>query len=190
MEKITLKRRELIELWAGVEQVGTLIDGKDFRLVYALKRNTDAIRAEVDATNAAQRPSEAYQAFEQERLALAGAYAELDNGAPRRAMREDGSEIFVMDQSRMAEFRAELMKLRSRYRDAVEAEDQRKREIEGKFLLEDVSVEVHRFSGQALQKAVLPGKAITAAQMVWLWPVFSDQDKIIEQAGGEAENAA
>lgn len=185
MDTITLQRRDLIDLVNGVEQVSALVDSKDFRLVYALKRTRDSLRAEVDAINATQRPTEAFQAYEKERIALVESFALVENGQPKREIRQDGTEVFCMDESRAAEFRTALSALRARFREAIDAETERRRNLEGAFMTETVEVAVHRFAAEQLRAALLKDRQLSAQQMLWLWPLFSDQDKL----AGEAQAA-
>lgn len=113
-EKVT--RRELLAMWDALE---TTLDlpSRAPEFAYAIVQNRAKMRVEIKKLNKAKEPSDAYVAFDAERLALCALFANKD---AQGNVVHDGERYDIPDEKRpLFDFNAN--EIRERHAEAIEA---------------------------------------------------------------------
>lgn len=141
--KVVMKRGDVFSLWTALNSIKKEFG---FKVAYAISKNKKAIKDEIEATDSTVKPSEAFEAYDKERMELGKRHAKKDpQGAPmtKRVPNPVGggmSESF--DIANMAAFDKEHEALKEKYKDAVEAQERKIKE-RNESLADEVEMEFH-----------------------------------------------
>lgn len=168
MDKVSMTRQEVGSLLSAIEQVSPLIKSVDFKVVYAFKRTRDSLQGEIDAMNAAQKPSDAFMAFNTAREDLCKQFAVQENGEPKVIATANGGSAYDIDPDRRADFDQKLLELRAKHKPAIDEESKR---LEGitPWLHEEIEVSIHRIPSSSFSTT-----GISLQLLMWLLPLFTD----------------
>lgn len=178
--KVMLQRRDAQELHDTIESVTAIIKGGSFELTYAMRKNRNALRDEVDAIGAMLSPSPKFQEYTGKRIALCEEHA---------VKNEDGSSKltaqgnYVIDPEKQAEFNEKVEALQNEHRPVLDGEGARRSGIPD-FLKAEVEVELYCFPLALLNPHV---KDLTQAQRVALFPLYTNAEDEVGEIGELAE---
>ena len=127
-----MNRRTILKLW----QVLGKLEGlkHDVRFSYFLAKNKVALKSELDLMEEAQKPQEAFLAYEQKRVDTAQQFSDKDaNGNPK----VHNGQYVIYD--KRDEFEKEIKKLKTKFKTAIAAREKQVEEYE-KLLDENVEL--------------------------------------------------
>lgn len=153
-----MKRKELIEIFYNLSSIK---DIEGVKLGYAIAKNIDRIKGEVDLVQKAINPSEEFQEYETKRVDLATKYAEKDeNGKPIT----QNNAFVISDRSTFAK---KFSALRAEYASVIEEQDKKLVEYE-ELLEEEVEHELHKVKMEDIPETM-------AKYMVLLYPIIIEE---------------
>jgi len=138
-----LKKSEIQRLYVGLINCANLTGAK---FVYAVNRNRKKLEPSIESLDKAREFSEAYQEFDDARIALCEEFADLDkDGKPKKVITNPITQSyqFVVNE-KAVEFEKAFGKLKvsKKHKEAVEARDKQLKEVED-LLEEKEKVELH-----------------------------------------------
>lgn len=160
--KIKLTREAIFNLWRGLNSVGNL-EGAKFS--YAVARNKNAIKGEIDSIAAAEIPDEGFKQYNKERVELAEKHAVKVDGKPQTEIK-DGLQRYVLENEEL--FEKEFSELKEKHRESV---DKRTKQLEEVKALLNEEIEIDLFS---IPMSYLPEK-IKAEQASALLPIIIEE---------------
>jgi len=158
-----MTNQKIVDLYQGLMSISSLTGVK---FAYAVARNVDILKREIDSLRKANVPSEDYMKFEEARAKLAESHAVKVDGTPQKKF-EDGMERFVIRDQ--AKFEKEFEELRVTHKSAVVARKKQLKEFDE--LLEN-EVEVDLFT---IPFSYIP-ESISAKQMVDILLIVKEKE--------------
>lgn len=151
-----MKKNELFVLFKSLNTLGAL---KGVKFAYAVTRNVNLLKSEVEALEKASAPDEEYSKFEKERIKLAEEHANKD---------EEGKAIVFdnkYDISDNDKFETELETLKEGYKEAIE---KRKEQIEefSKILEEEADVKLYKVALADVPADISTAQMFSISQIV------------------------
>jgi len=160
-----MKKSEVLLLYRSLNQLGALSGAK---FSYAIAKNINILKGEVEALDKALEPDEKFQEFEKQRVALLEKYAEKDDtGKPKKEGTEGGSEQYVMGDN-LKRFEKEFEVLKKDHKDAVDARDVQIEEYT-KLLETDIEINLHRLKMEDVPET------ITTRQLAGIYEIIDDK---------------
>lgn len=109
-----------MNLYRNLNQLGNL---SGVKFAYAVARNINLLKSEIESLDKALQPPEEFMEFEKERIALVEKYAEKDEkGKPKIEVAGNGAQQYVMEESGN-KFQKEFETLKGKHKKAVEARE-------------------------------------------------------------------
>lgn len=145
MEKIKLTRDELTKI---VEVLNSLDGLYSVKMKYAIKKNKDLLKSEVDAVNEALNTnSKRFKEFEEKRMKKVEECVErLENG--RFKFLPDGKNVIIRD-DKQEYFKNAMLELQKEYKDGLEERDNELKDFNN-FINEEVEIEVFKISNDII----------------------------------------
>jgi len=126
-----MKKKDLQKLKEGIEAVATL---KNAKFSYVLFKNKKLIENEIEVLKEIDKPIEAFQKFEYDRVVLCEKYCER---------KEDGQPLLIDNTYKIKDvenFNKDIVELRNANLESIEAEQKRLEDF-NKLLEEDLNIE-------------------------------------------------
>lgn len=153
-----MKRKELIEIYHNLSSIKEI---EGVKLGYAIAKNIDRIKGEVELVQKALNPSEEFQEYENKRIELGKRYAEKDaNGKPI----VDNGAFIITD---IASFSKKFLALKKEHSTAIEEQQKKLAEYEA-LLDEEVEHELHKVKMEDIPESM-------AKNMVALYPIIIEE---------------
>lgn len=173
--KKTLKREQILELHGMIKMLiekspyGIL----DRRLVFALHKNFDNLKGEVEAIIEAQKPSEKYLVYQKEKEELGKRFSDKDEQGNPKTKLVEGMELFIIEEQKEKASQA-MIELNTKYSEAI---NKRKEEIKQfeQVIQEDAEVELCLVSFKYFPEKYDPNDHII------LKHIIKESDKEIEE---------
>lgn len=144
MEKIKLTRRELTKI---VEVLNSLDGLYSVKMKYAIKKNKDLLKSEVDAVNEALNTnSKRFKEFEEKRMKIVAECAEKENGQFK--FLPDGKSVTIKN-DKIEYFTKSITVLREEYKEGLEERDNELKDFNN-FIKEEVEIEVFKISNDII----------------------------------------
>ena len=160
-----MKKSGILSLYRSLNQLGAL---SGVKFSYAIAKNINNIKNEVESIDKALEPDEKFQEFEKERVVLLEKYAEKDdNGKPKKEMSENGSEQYVMGEG-LKKFEKEFDILKKTHKEAVDARDKQIEDY-NKLLETDSDVTLHKLKMEDIPEA------ITTRQLAGIYEIIDEK---------------
>jgi hypothetical protein len=144
MEKVSITRRKLMDVWTVLEGLGekTL----HIKAMYAIVKNRKTLNTEIEAIRDAARPPQGFIAYEKERIALCESFCSRnEKGEP---VIENKAFVFPLD--KLSDFHEELKRLQEKH--VKDIEDANKLDVQMGQLLEDaVDIDVYTIPANVLE---------------------------------------
>ena len=123
-----IKRKDITAIWNVLEKLADQ-KGNDVRFAYGISKNRSAIKAEIDAIAAMEKPSEDYAAYEQERVEMCKVYSKRnpDTGEP---LTYDEGRRFAIDPAQQKEFDEATKKLMKKHKAAIDENIERMKKVD------------------------------------------------------------
>lgn len=143
--KLKLKRFELVELNRVLNEIiNTTKEIFDKRFVFAVYRNLEYFKPEIEAIKNTQKESERFREFQEKIEQIGEEYSEKDeNGNPKIEIK-NGVEVYVIT-NRKEEANRKLQELQVQYKDVIE-EQKKNLEVFNQLMEEEVEVEICKVS--------------------------------------------
>lgn len=159
-----MKKSEVLSLYRNLNQLGAL---SGVKFAYAVAKNINILKDEVEAMDKALESDEKFQEFEKERVALLEKHAEKDDsGKPKKEGAENGSEQYVMGEN-LKRFEKEFDVLKKEHKEAVDARDKQTEEYM-KLLETDTEITLYK-----LKMDDIP-ETITTRQMAGIYSIIEE----------------
>jgi hypothetical protein len=144
MEKIKLTRNEL----AGIARVLNSLNGSySIKMKYAIKKNKDFLKNEVDAIDEASiTNSKRFKEYDEKRMKIVDECGEKQNGQFK--FLPDGKSVTIRDDKKEY-FAKTLSVLQEEYKDGIDERNKELKDFEN-FLKEQVEIEVFKFSNDII----------------------------------------
>jgi polyribonucleotide nucleotidyltransferase len=155
-----MNKQEILNLYRALNGLGNLSGAK---FAYAVAKNINLIKSEIEALEKASTPSDEFKKFDEARVKLAEEFAKKDKDG--KAETKDNAYV-IEDQKA---FDKAFEKLRKEYKETVEARETQMKQF-SELLKEESTVELY-----ALKSLDEVPKEITAAQMFILMPIMPAQ---------------
>ena len=115
-----MTKGQALSLYKNLNQLGNL-GGVKFS--YAIARNINLLKSEVESLDKVLQPHEEFMEFERARIALVEKHAERDEkGKPKKEFVNNGSEQYVIKEGEK-KFEKEFEALKAKHKKAVEARE-------------------------------------------------------------------
>lgn len=146
--KVTLRKQEILDLDEGLRGLGR-IKG-DIRFNYGVAKNKRLVKTEIETLEELSKPTDDFVKYEKDRISLVEKLAAKDEGGAPKIVkipqaRPDGQVIYTsrydVDEND-PKFKAEIKKLKTKYKAAIEGQKKHEEEFEG-ILKTEVEVELH-----------------------------------------------
>lgn len=152
-----MTNKKIVELFNHLSALNL----KGVKFAYAVARNINVLKPHVESLQKAQEPTEDYQKFDKERIALAQKHAKKDEkGEPVT----EGNSYVLEDQ---AGFQKDFEKVKKTYAKTIEEQETRIKEF-NELLEKEVVVELHK-----VKIADVP-QEITSQQMTQIFEIVED----------------
>lgn len=159
-----MTKGEALTLYRNLNQLGNL---SGVKFSYAVARNLNLLKAEIESLEKSVELPEAFKAFDKERVALVEQYAEKDEkGKPKKEKAENGAEQYVMGQNE-EEFKKEFDALKEKHKEAVELREKQFEEYT-RLLTTDTDVSLYKI------KLDMVPEGISARQMAGIYEIISE----------------
>ena len=159
-----MTRKEILQLNKALNSTGKL---SGVRFSYAVSKNVDILKPEIDALIKSVEPSEQYQEYEEKRVEIAKSHAKKNKeGKELVNIREDGNQEYQIKDQKA--FEKELKKLQAEHKDAIDGREKQYEEY-NKMLEESVDVNLHTIKLNDIPED------ITTAQMHSILPMIQDE---------------
>lgn len=143
-------RDELMGLWVVFDRMKS--EKMHFKMAYAIKKNKDKIRSEVESIQAAMAPSSEYQMYDSRRIELCRKYAV--QGADGQPVL-DGNNRFVIKPEEEEDFNKQATELQAQCADTI-AEHRKKQQEFLEFLQEKVEFDFYCVAGEYFPERISP----------------------------------
>jgi hypothetical protein len=165
-----LTKNKVVELYIALNSVGHL---SGVKFAYAVSRNIAILKPEIESIQAAEKPREAFQQYDKERIELAEKHAKKVNGLAQTIVsgkRKDGSPLleYVIENRQL--FDTELMALKEKHKAAIDERERQEEEFES-LLKDETEVDLYK-----IQLKDVP-QAITTRQMTGIYLLIADEPK-------------
>ena len=139
-----MTKEELLLLNQGLQKVLHL---SGVKFAYAINRNLDILKPEMEALEKAAKPSEDYLKFDAERIELVEKYAEKDEKGKAKqvpmATNPQQTE-YVIEEGKQKELDKEFGKLKEKHKEAIEAREKQVKEYNELLKTETTKLEFHK----------------------------------------------
>jgi len=151
-----LSRNEVIGLLTAF---GTMAELKGAKFSYFVAKNGEILQKEFQAIQKAIEPPTEIREYEQKRIALARQHAKKDDtGQP---VVQNGRFVIANERK----FRKEINDLKSRYGKWIEAEEERRKEVDA-FLSEEVELPLLRIALSEVPEDISAGQMAAISKLV------------------------
>ena len=140
-----MKREKLFEIYSAMTELDKIVHG--FKLGYALAKNLNKIKPEVEAVKQALKPSKEFTEFETKRIEASKSFAKLD---------DQGEPVIVdgaYDLADVEGFTKAMDTLRVECSEALSNRDKQVEEYNA-LLLEEIEFEFHKVKLQDVENAI------------------------------------
>ena len=159
-----MKKSEVLSLYRSLNQLGAL---SGVKFAYAVSKNINILKGEVESLDKALEPDEKFQEFEKERVSLLEKHAEKDDAEkPKKETSENGAEQYVMGDN-LKKFEKEFELLKKDHKEAVDARDKQIEEYT-KLLETDTEVTLYMLKTDDIPDS------ITTRQMAGIYDIISE----------------
>lgn len=160
-----MKKSEVLSLYKSLNQLGAL---SGVKFAYAVAKNINILKNEVESLDKALEPEEKFQEFEKERVALLEKHADKDEGGkPKKETSDNGSEQYVMGDN-LKKFEKEFEVLKKDHKEAVDARDKQIDEYT-KLLETDAEVTLHKLKMEDIPES------ITTRQLAGIYDIIEEK---------------
>jgi len=162
-----MKRRTILKLWQAFGKLEGL--KHDVRFSYFLAKNKVALKEELDLMEEAQKPSEAFIAYEQKRVETAQLFSDKDDAGNPKV---HNGQYVIFDKK--DEFEKEIKKLKTKFKSAI---TQRETQVKDYDTLLDEEVELNLTK---IRFSQLPGQIESAFLEVFIEANLIQDDAELE----------
>jgi hypothetical protein len=156
-----MKKQEAVNLYSNLNKLGKLTGVK---FAYAVSKNLNILKSEIESLEKASKPSEKYIEFDKERVELAKKYAKKDEkGKPLSE-----NNAFVMEDQEA--FEKEFNELKEKNKDLVEEREKQMNEYV-ELLKTEANITLHKIA------LVDVPQNITVEQMYAIGEIVDDSEK-------------
>lgn len=161
-----IKRRQVLEIDAALGALAQ--QAKGVKLSYAIAKNRSALRSEIEAIQEADKPSEAFKAFEERRITTAKAHALKDEkGQPK----VQGTAFILEDP---IAFEQTLSIIREQHKPAIEEREKQIKEL-NKLLDEYVDVSLYHVKLESIETALPPDAQVSDLLIPLVGTIIDDE---------------
>lgn len=153
-----MKKQDALNLFQGLN---TLAGLKGVKFSYAVAKNINILKGEVESLEKSITPSEEFSEYDKKRIELAKKYAELDESGELKS--KDFKIIFTDE----AGFKKALAPLLEEYKDALAKRDEQMKEY-AELLKEESDVQLHKLKIEDVPED------ISTEQMYVLYPIIEE----------------
>lgn len=121
---IQLTKKQVVELYQALLKVGDL---KGVKFSYAVAKNTLTLEPEVEAIKKMYTKTKEFEEYDSKRIKIAEKYAVIENGNPKKMIR-DGLEVYDIKDNQ--KFEAEIKELQKVYEATIKAREDQLKEID------------------------------------------------------------
>ena len=162
-----MTKNDALNLYNGLQNVSNL---KGAKWAYAIARNVEKLRPEVEALRKAYTMSEEFADYEGKRLELARKHSVKEKGTPKTVKIGQTEEYLIADKDK---FNQEIAKLQKKYNKAIV---ERKKQLEdfNEILEEKVEMDLHMIDSDYIPEEITP------EQVSAIMPIIREkEDKVL-----------
>lgn len=159
---IQLTKKQIVGLYQSLLDVGSL---KGVRFSYAVAKNTLILEPEVEAIKRMYAESKEFAEYNRERIKIAEKYAVIENGRPKKMIR-DGMEVYDIKDN--DQFTAEIKDLQAKYESVLKDREKQLNDID-RILEEKVTYDL-----EMIHISDVPSD-IEAKQMTNIFIIINDK---------------
>ena len=162
-----MTKQEALNLYNGLQNVSNL---KGAKWAYAIARNVEKLRPEVEALRKAYTMSEEFADYEGKRLELAQKYSVKEKNVPKTVKIGQTEEYLIADKDK---FNQEVAKLQKKYNKAIV---ERKKQLKdfNEILGEKIEIDLYMIDSDYIPEE------ITSGQVSAIMPIIREkEDKVL-----------